>query len=500
VRNVALLMSMHDLAPEADAAHSMDMGEFWKHSLATASCARNLAAREGKIDSEDAWLVGILHGIGIIAMAQKVPEDFQDALLRARALRSTLAEAEIAILEFHHGELGGRILSQWHLPRVFTETVEFHVEDFEREEVSDEAFDMITLLRRAISLVRAAGFGDNGDGVDAPSLADAAAGMGIGLEEAEALTTKVEEEVCEISRLLGMECRGRALGSATGDSQRMAARLALEGLEDSLTCEALEEQLDMAREIQRRLLPESLPDLPGFELASANHPCYHISGDYYDFIQLKGGLTGMVIADVSGKGMPASLLASNLQASLRALGRIFADPGELLMNVNQALFDSTDPEHFATLFLAVMDLDGSGFRYASAGHNPPLLLKANGSADWLKPAGTPLGMFPEMGYPVTRVPMGAGDLLVAYTDGVTEAADARDTEFTEEGLEQSVRSRLTETCDTILEGVVEDVNVHVQSRTGDSRPGRMQTALPPGDDPNNRLADDLTLIVARRTD
>ncbi|MBU8871507.1 MAG: HDOD domain-containing protein [Gemmatimonadales bacterium] len=497
VRNVALLMGMHDMAPSNENSANLDMNEFWKHSLATACCAQKLSTLKNGPNPEDAWMVGILHGIGIIALSQQVPEDFQNALLRARALKIPLAEAEMTILEFHHGELGGRILNRWKLPRIFSESVEFHPENFEKQEISQESFAMTNLLLDSIELVRAFGFGDSGDGIPARPLEQVIEDIGLEETVANELAIQVEQEVREISNMLGLDLPLSPAPGPLDASPRKAARLALEGVEDSLAREELEEQLDMAREIQRRLLPKGTPDIPGFSLSAVNHPCHHISGDYFDFINVQGGATGVVIADVSGKGMPASLLASNVQASLRALGQVFPDPGELLVHVNTALFASTDPEHFATLFLAIMDPDGSGFRYASAGHNPPLLLRSDGVVEWLNPAGTPLGMFEEMVYPVTRVAMAPGDLLVAYTDGVTEAMDSREREFTEAGLEQSIRRNRGQDCESILSGVIKDVTLHVKQGENEDLDISPHPENSPAS-PLEGMSDDLTLLVIRK--
>ncbi len=488
VRNVALLMGMHDLSPREAGPAAVDLTEFWIHDLATAACAKQLARQRKNVEPEDAWLVGILHGIGVIALSQKLPADFQNSLLRARALKIPLVEAEMTLLEFHHGELGGRILGQWNLPRVFAEAIEFHVEDFTSGEVTEEGRALVELLRDSVRLCRAAGFGESGDGDSCPDLNEISSDLQMPMESIDRLLETITREVAEISHLLGMDTGIQATPREAAPQQRMAARLALEGLEDTLAREVLEEQLEMAREIQRKLLPDSTPDLPGLEIAAANRACYHISGDYYDFIDIQGGKQGIVIADVSGKGMPASLLASNLQASLRALGQAFADPGELLASVNRALYASTDPEHFATLFLAVMEPDGSGFRYASAGHNPPLLLRRDGSVEWLQPAGTPLGMFGDMHYPVTTVSLEPGDRVVAYTDGVTEATDALDREFEESGLEQAVRRRATAACKDLLEGIIADVEEHVQNG-----------APPTAEKTTARLGDDVTLVILSRT-
>ena len=492
VRNVALLMGMHDLTPRDNGADTTDLTEFWHHGLATAAYGKHLAFQRSQINPEDAWLLGILHGIGLIALAQQSPIEFQNSLLRARALRQPLVDAELALLEYHHGELGGRILSRWNLPRVFAEAIEFHLEPFGPEEVSPEGRNLVDLLRSAIRASRAAGFGDSGDGDPAPAPEQVAAELKMTSEAFECMTRRVATEVQEIAQMLGMNAHQPATVPPADPSQRRATRMALEGLEDTLARESLEQQLEMARVIQRKLLPAETPHLTGLELAAANRPSQMISGDYYDFIQILGGATGIVVADVSGKGMPAALLASNLQASLRALGQAFSDPGELLGSVNRALFASTDPEHFATLFLAVANPDGSGFRYASAGHNPPLLLRSDGSIEWLKPAGTPLGMFGEMRYPVTEVSLEPGDLVVAYTDGVTEAVDSQDNEFTEEGLERSVRKRRGGDCCEVLTGIVADVERHAGGSGLPAGTGDLDSAPPV------QLGDDLTLVLMRR--
>jgi len=498
VRNVALCMGMHDMLPGREPAGDLDMTEFWKHSLATASCAQGLAWQRGTPSSEDAWLVGILHGIGVAALDQKATDDFQKALGNARSRGRPLVDSELEILEFHHGELASRILTEWNLPHAFAETVEFLPESFSADEVGDETLLLIRTLRDAVAIVRAIGFGDCGDGDAPPGLDEVAEQVGLAEPAMEALAAKVDREVSDMSRLLGMDLPQNAFQEALQESKRQVARLGLEGFDDLLAREKLEEEMSMAREIQQRLLPAEIPDLEGFELAADNQPSLHVSGDYYDFITVKGGLTGLVIADVSGKGMPASLLASNLQASLRALARVFSDPGELLAAVNSALFESTDPERFATLFLAVLAEDRSGFRYASAGHNPPLLLRSNGQTQWLRPAGTPLGMFPEMAYPVTDVELGPDDLLVSYTDGITEATDFADVEFEESGLEAAVRAAVRESCSGIISAVITAVMSHVARAARDTvdvgpmpRVGRQVADVDAGDD--------LTMVLLRKT-
>lgn len=499
VRNVALLMGMHDMVPSGDDRHWLDTSEFWKFNLATASCAQGLAWLRGSRQHEDAWLAGILHAIGLAAMAQRASPQMERAAELARVTGMSLADAEMRVFDFHHGEVGGRLLREWHLPSLFADAVEFLPEDFEAHEIAAETAEMIVLLRDAVLTVRAIGFGDNGDGDEPCRPEDLADRLGLPEPAMQALADKVDREVQEISRLIGLDVPADLFAATLAKSQEEVARLGLAGLDETLAREDLEQQLGAAREIQQRLLPGQLPVLPGYRLAATNVPSLHVSGDTYDCLKLSGGAIALTIADVSGKGMPAALLTGTLQASLRALARVTDDPGQLLEAANDALFESTDPERFATLFMAVMEPDGSGLRYASAGHNPPLLLRADGRAQWLKPAGTPLGMIPEMTYPVFSVPLGPGDLLVAYTDGVTEAMAPDGTEFSETGLEATVRAAAAGGPQAVIDGLLEAIAAHI-SRTGEeSAADRLlgAAALPPG---LAAAGDDITLLVLARDD
>jgi len=223
----------------------------------------------------------------------------------------------------------------------------------------------------------------------------------------------------------------------------------------------------------------------------------HISWIHADFIS--NTRQHLVIADVSGKGMPAALLASTLQASMRALAGVFSDPGELLTAANGALFESSDPERFATLFLAVFSPDGSSFRYASAGHNPPLLYRKNGSHEWLKPSGTPLGMMPEMVYPVTTVTLDADDLLVTYTDGITEAVNDQDVEFDEVGVLKITAAEAKNSPRDVIDQMITAVYNHVSGWTkpesglggAPMRPNSFGADVPDA-------GDDLTMLVVKR--
>jgi sigma-B regulation protein RsbU (phosphoserine phosphatase) len=302
-----------------------------------------------------------------------------------------------------------------------------------------------------------------------------------------------------MSGLIGLRMPDNLFATALAVSQQQVTRLGLEGFDDALVKEDLQAQMAAARDIQQRILPHEVPEVCGFVLAAANHPSKAVSGDTYDFISLKDGAQGLVIADVSGKGLPAALLASTLQASLRALALVCDDPGELLAAANRALFASTDPERFATLFIAVLAADGSSLRYASAGHNPPLLRRADGRCEWLQPDGTPLGMMPEMIYPVTDVSLAAGDLLVSYTDGITEAVDDRDVEFDEAGLRKVVERVADEAPAQIICEVIAAVHRHVAGTAVEtSSPGAESGSAAASAADGLDAGDDLTLVVLKK--
>lgn len=182
----------------------------------------------------------------------------------------------------------------------------------------------------------------------------------------------------------------------------------------------LEEEMAMARQIQSRLLPRRLPQAQGLEIDAVNISSKQVSGDYYDVIEREDGRLAIVIADVSGKGVPASILASNLQAALRAQCDMCDSPGLLLERINRQIHASTDPQHFATLFLAMYDPRTRQLVYSSGGHNPPLVVRADGRRELLEEGGLPLGAFDFGTYDEGRTVLDEGDLLFMYTDGVTE--------------------------------------------------------------------------------
>lgn len=249
-------------------------------------------------------------------------------------------------------------------------------------------------------------------------------------------------------------------------------------LEDQNEKRRMEEQLAVGAQIQRGLLPASAPELPGYDLAGLNRSCFEIGGDYYDFLRKEDGRMGLVIADISGKGVAAALLMAVLQASIRALVHTVDGPADLMTRLNRALVENTPDNRFATVFYAELDPQSHRLEYASGGHNPCLLWTPKSGIQTLDSSGPIVGLVSRASYTsrVVEVPVGA--TLMLYTDGVTEL-------LTEQGDEFGVEPLLD-----ILAGSGGAGAHEVIDRVHD----RMHSYI--GSD---RFDDDSTLVVIRRT-
>lgn len=205
-------------------------------------------------------------------------------------------------------------------------------------------------------------------------------------------------------------------------------------LEEIIEKKRLEEDLRIAAQIQQGLLPKSLPTLEGFEISATTIPSQQVGGDCYDVIDLGGGRILVSVADVSGKGTPASLLMANVQAALRALSRLDLPLPDLTARINDVIYENTAPDKFITAFFGVLDSTTGTFSYVNAGHNPPYHFSAAGTAS-LDAGGLILGVIPTMiPYELGTVQLDPGDLLVLYTDGVSEALDPQRQEYGAERL------------------------------------------------------------------
>jgi serine phosphatase RsbU (regulator of sigma subunit)/anti-sigma regulatory factor (Ser/Thr protein kinase) len=182
----------------------------------------------------------------------------------------------------------------------------------------------------------------------------------------------------------------------------------------------MEQELQVARMIQKNFLPKTLPVLPGWSIAADYRPARAVGGDFYDFVELDGGRIGLVIGDVTDKGIPAAMVMSATKSLLRASAQRLVDPGEVLARMNDQLCPEIPENMFVTCFYGVLEPTSGVLRYANAGHNLPLVHDANASAE-LRATGMPLGLMPEMGYEVKETTIAHGARMLLYSDGLVEA-------------------------------------------------------------------------------
>jgi sigma-B regulation protein RsbU (phosphoserine phosphatase) len=195
-----------------------------------------------------------------------------------------------------------------------------------------------------------------------------------------------------------------------------------------------DEELREAREIQDSLLPKKLPEVVGYEVAAMTQPLRFVGGDYYSVVRISERHTALCIADVAGKGLPAALLMSSLQAALKPLICQRLAPRELCHRLNRILCDLTPVGKFISFFCAVLDSAHNRLTYSNAGHNPPLLIRADGTSTELNAAGAVLGQFPQWLYEQSELHMRSGDKLLLFTDGLVEACNADEESFGEHNL------------------------------------------------------------------
>jgi phosphoserine phosphatase RsbU/P len=256
-------------------------------------------------------------------------------------------------------------------------------------------------------------------------------------------------------------------------------------IERMVASERLRRELALAATVQQRLFPAQPPVFSHLELAGCCQPARGVGGDYYDFVTFDGDQVGIVIADVAGKGISAALVMSNVQAALRSQAaahrRLASSEGsaaETVADINRLLCGITDGATYVTFFYALYDPAAQRLTYVNGGHNAPLVATADGETLTLGATGLPLGILPDTLYEEESVPLRPGDLLLAYTDGVTESQDGQGEEFGEDRLHALVSALAGSSADAVREAVVDAVQ-------------SWSAGTPPHDD--------LTVVAARVT-
>src|SRR5512140_2444008 len=255
----------------------------------------------------------------------------------------------------------------------------------------------------------------------------------------------VENRALGVLVVADKETRGGGVEDFTAADVRVAslfanqAAIALENARlhrEAVEKEKMEREMELAASIQKTILPDALPEVPGLLLAGGNRPTKQVGGDYFDVYPLPNGLTALCVADVSGKGIPAALLVSTVHACLHLLiPNLAHDLPALVARVNKHLVRFSSTRKFATLFVAVFDPATGLLRYVNAGHNPGLWLSPGG-ATLLPSGGVPVGMMPAAVHREAAVTLGPGDTLLLYSDGITEALNRDDEEFGMDRLTQ----------------------------------------------------------------
>jgi sigma-B regulation protein RsbU (phosphoserine phosphatase) len=273
----------------------------------------------------------------------------------------------------------------------------------------------------------------------------------------------------------------------TPDDQRLLAIIAAQSaqvIENARLYEEereylkMQEEVRLAAKIQTDLLPTEMPRLPAYDILGKTIPAQAVGGDYFDFIRIDDSKLAVCLGDVTGKGLPASLLMANLQATLRGQTLVAREPGECLTRSNQLLYQSTSPEKFATLFYGIIDGRNHTLSYSNAGHDHPFLLSQDGSFKRLETGGLMLGAFEGFSFEGETVSLKPHDTLVLYSDGITEAMNGNGEPYGEERLKQFLTAHHRLPPRELLDSLVKNVEQHVA---------------------RHPQSDDMTVVIVKRT-
>ncbi len=239
----------------------------------------------------------------------------------------------------------------------------------------------------------------------------------------------------------------------------------------------LQEEMRLAYEIQVNLLPKSQPDIFGYQISGKSIPAKDVGGDYYDFIDIHEDKLAFCVADISGKGIPAAILMANVQASLRGQAKLNRSCKECVSFTNDILFHNTSPTKFATLFYAILNKKTNEITYCNAGHNEPFLYSSENKLSKLSVGGMIAGVMPSFPFEEETITFQKGELLILFSDGITEAMNSDEEEFSEKRLEEVIMNNRNEPSEKLIEVILKEV----ANFTG-----------------NSPQMDDMTLVVIKR--
>jgi serine phosphatase RsbU (regulator of sigma subunit)/pSer/pThr/pTyr-binding forkhead associated (FHA) protein len=248
-------------------------------------------------------------------------------------------------------------------------------------------------------------------------------------------------------------------------------------MDERINRERMERELELATEIQQRFQPSGPPSVAGYEFQGISFSCYEIGGDYYDFLQRHDGRMMVALGDVSGKGTAAALLMSSLHAAIHGQVAARTPLAQTVTSINEYLVENTPANRFVTLFIAELEPETGELMFINAGHNPPLIARANGSTELLSSGGLPLGLMAFAEYETGRALLDPGDVLFIYSDGVSEANNINEDEFGMERLTQVISANVGRSAS----GIRDKVESALSSFTGTAAPN-----------------DDITLVIVKR--
>jgi phosphoserine phosphatase RsbU/P len=297
--------------------------------------------------------------------------------------------------------------------------------------------------------------------------------VGIAVEAMRGGVTDFVEKPWSNTKLLEILQKQIALGRGRRESALRAAQESDAHKQIESLLHAQEHEINEARSIQEGFLPKDIPQLPGYEIVGAWQSARVVGGDYFDVLPFDDNTLGLCIADVAGKGMPAALLMSNLQAAVRGLASGALPPNELCERWNALLLRNIAIDRFITFFYAQLDGSSGELRYVNAGHNAPVVMHRDGSHHRLEAGGGVLGIFPKQRFELGTILLEPGDRIVLFTDGVTEAGNVDGEEFGEQRLIDLIRDH----------------------RTTSARDLQQQILTSAGDFTRHNWSDDATLLV-----
>jgi len=256
------------------------------------------------------------------------------------------------------------------------------------------------------------------------------------------------------TRLLEILRKQIGLGRERRELRRRAAEEARAREEALIHLQEQEREIAEAKAIQEKLLPREIPQMPGYEIATAWQSARLVGGDYFDILPLDDETLGICIADVAGKGMPAALLMSNLQAAVRGLSSLAIAPDLLCSRLNSIVYRNTESDRFITFFYAHLDGSTRRLAYVNAGHNAPFVVRSDGSHERLRDGGAVLGVFASRTYEMGSAQLSAGDRVILFTDGVTEACNFAGEEFGEARLLRLLEDQRTLTANELQAKII----------------------------------------------